>query len=378
MVIEAKHYMTGFPIRLEIGEGIIEKITEIPDSESGNSLFIAPGFTDNQVNGCGGIDFAQKDLSCSELERAASILLKEGVTTFLPTLITDSHLNLVRSLGNISSAMDESELLRYMIPGIHLEGPFISPEDGFRGCHPAKHVRMPSVEELKRLVSASRNRIIQLTLAPELEGAMELINYCSKNGIVVAIGHSNATAAQIKLAVDKGATISTHLGNGCANMIHRHFNPLWQQLSDERLTPSVIADGLHLLREEIDVMFKVKGRDNMILTSDMVFLAGMPEGSYSYLGTEVLITENGSLIDKHHNCLAGASFPIKRGIENILNFTACSLGDAINMASGNVCRIYGLTDRGTLSTGKRADLLLFEIEGNVLKIRDIILNGESI
>jgi N-acetylglucosamine-6-phosphate deacetylase len=378
-VVEGIHYATGKPVTIEICEGIIEKISGATNlSGADNCMFIAPGLIDNQINGYAGIDFTGDNLTEGDLTKAAKAVLKEGVTTFFPTLITSIYSKLLSNLKILNHALENDEMFRASVPGFHLEGPYISPEDGFRGCHPKEYIRKPSVEEFIELQAASGNNIIQITLAPEAEGAMELIRYCVSEGVVVAMGHTNATAAQIRMAADNGVRLSTHLGNGCANIIHRHNNPLWPQLADNRLTPSVIADGLHLLPEEINVIYKVKGAGNMILTSDIVYLAGMEPGRYSYLGTEVMLTDSGMLMDVRNNCLAGASFPLKKGIETMMTFTGCSLEEAVDMASGNVARIYNLSDRGSIDAGKRADLILFEMNGNEINIRKTYLKGQLV
>ena len=225
---------------------------------------------------------------------------------------------------------------------------------------------------------AAGGRIRQVTIAPETEGAIGFIRLCSKNGIVSAIGHTNASSDQISQAVDAGASLSTHLGNGCANLIHRHQNPIWPQLADDRLTPSIIADGHHLLPEEIKVFYKVKGSHNLILTSDVIYLAGMAPGKYTFLESDVLLTKEGMLLNPKLNCLAGASLPLIRGVENIMTITKCSLHDAVDMASGNVSKIYGMNDRGNLIPGARADLILFEIVDSHIKIIETIVSGKVV
>jgi N-acetylglucosamine-6-phosphate deacetylase len=192
------------------------------------------------------------------------------------------------------------------------------------------------------------------------------------------MGHTNSTAEDTGKAVEAGVSISTHLGNGCANFIHRHNNPIWPQLANELLISTIIADGFHLIPEELKVFYKVKGPDKLILTSDVIYLAGMAPGKYTFLESEVMLTTEGMLKNLAMNCLAGASFPLKTGVGNIMKFTGCSLKDAVTMASGNVARIYGLTDRGSLTVGNRADLILFEMDGDQLKIRKTYLNGELI
>jgi N-acetylglucosamine-6-phosphate deacetylase len=377
--INGIHYATGNPVRIEIVDGLIGNIIEISRLKDENkNLFIAPGLIDNQINGYANVDFSGSNLSAGDVIGATKAILRDGVTSFLPTLITNSGENLIKNFSILNEALNKDELLRESIPGFHLEGPYISNEEGFRGCHPVQYIRKPSWDEFSGYQKASGGRIIQLTIAPELEGAMEFIRLCTLNGIVVAIGHTNASSEQIRQAVENGVRLSTHLGNGCANLIHRHNNPIWPQLANDRLIPSIIADGHHLLPDEIKVFYKVKGPDNLILTSDVIHLAGMAPGKYSFLESEVILTAEGMLLNAEQNCLAGASFPLKRGVENMMKLTGCSLSKAINMASRNVARIYDLDDRGILVQGKRADLILFEIEGNQLQIEKTYLCGKLV
>jgi len=369
------HYESGIPVRIQAQNGIIVKISElrgknpvIPD------LYLAPGLIDNQVNGYSGIDFGSRSLDQEKIREASEAILKDGVTSFLPTLVTDAHENLLRSFSILSAALTDP-LISLLIPGFHLEGPYLSKETGFFGCHPAEHLRNPSFKEFEEYLDAAGGRIVEITVAPELDGAMEFIGRCTENHVVVAIGHTNASSSQIEKAVSLGARISTHLGNGCANMIHRHQNPLWPQLSNDRLTPSIIADGHHLLPEEIKVFYIVKGPENIILTSDVTYLIGMPPGYYEYMGSRILKTEDGLIRNPELNCLAGASMPLKKGVENILEITGCSLSEAINMASKNVARVLNLNDRGRLEPGKRADIILLKLTGNKIKIKETYLGG---
>ena len=377
--VSGTHYATSRPVRIKIIDGQICNITEADKYEvADQDLFIAPGLIDNQINGYASIDFSGNNLSASGVIEAAKAIIRDGVTTFLPTLITGSHENLVKNFGILHEALTKDERLAGSVPGFHLEGPYISPDEGYRGCHPLQHIRKPSWDEFTAFQKAARGRIIQVTVAPELEGAAEFIRLCKLNNVTVAMGHTNSTAEDIGKAVQAGVSISTHLGNGCANFIHRHNNPIWPQLANELLTITIIADGLHLIPEELKVFYKVKGPDKLILTSDVIYLAGMAPGKYTFLESEVMLTKEGMLKNIAMNCLAGASFPLKTGVGNMMKFTGCSLKDAINMASGNVARVYGLADRGSLTVGKRADLIMFEKEGDQLKIRKTYLNGELV
>jgi N-acetylglucosamine-6-phosphate deacetylase len=377
--IEGIHYETGKPVRIEIINGIIGSIFEVRDSKNEDLLpFVAPGFIDNQVNGFANVDFSGSNLSTDDVITAVGALWKEGVTSFLPTLITNSHDNLLKNFKILYDTLCRDENIRDSIPGFHLEGPYISSEEGFRGCHPLKHIRKPSWDDFLLYQKAAGGKIMQVTIAPEIEGAMEFISLCTRNRIIVALGHTNASSEQIQQAVERGARLSTHLGNGCANIIHRHNNPIWPQLANDLLSISVIADGHHLLPEEIQVFYKVKGPDKIIITSDVVYLSGMAPGRYTFLENEVILTSEGMLLNPELNCLAGASFPIKKGIGNMMKFTECSLKNAINMATQNVARFYGLHNRGKIFTGKRADLIMFEHKGNQLKICRTFLGGKIV
>ena len=376
-VIVALHYETGKPVSLEIRNGLIASITEMPESEQYRNLYIAPGLIDNQINGYNGIDFSGEKLTPDEIKVAVSSIRMDGVTTFQPTIITNNHKNLLRTFRNLAKALKDMDI-RESISGLHLEGPYISPVEGYYGCHPAECIRKPSWKEFCEYQQAAEGNIRQVTLAPESDGALEFIRLCVLNNIIVSIGHTNASAEQIKLAVDYGARLSTHLGNGCANLIDRHLNPLWPQLANDLLTPSIIADGHHLLPEEVQVFYKVKGPQNIILASDVTHLIGMTPGKYLFMGSEVVFTDKGLIKNPVLNCLAGASMPLRTGVGNVMKFTGCTLGEAVNMASGNVARIYNLSDRGSLAPGKRADLILFELEGTVIRLKQVLIRGKNI
>jgi len=303
---------------------------------------------------------------------------KDGVTTFLPTLITNSDDNLKRNFKVLFNALEKNDMLKESVPGFHLEGPYISPLEGYSGCHPVKHIRKPSWEEFMGYQDAGGGMIIEVTLAPEIDGALSFIRKCHEAGILVALGHTNAGAMEIAEAVREGARLSTHLGNGAANLIHRHKNPIWPQLADDLLTATVIADGHHLLPEELSVFYKVKGPGKLVLISDVTFVRGMAPGRYNLFGSEVDLTEDGLLYNPVLNCLAGASFPLVTGIGNIIKFASCSQGEAINMATGNIAHILGLNDRGVLAPGKRADLILFKRTGASIEICKTWVKGQLV
>lgn len=384
-VIRGKWYFDGTPVSVEIRDGMIIQITRLTEAEKGEDFpdwYIAPGLIDNQVNGFDGVTFALgggSDLTAGEVMKATSSLWKYGVTTYLPTLTTNTRELFIRNLKIIASVMNSEETMG-SIAGIHMEGPYINPEDGYRGAHPKEHVRLPDWNEFMELCRASGENILQITVAPEMEGALDFISQCSRMGIVVALGHHNAPAAVVTAAIDRGAKIATHLGNGAANMINRHLNPFWSQLADHRLSASIICDSFHLLPEEIQVFYKVKGLAKTILTSDVTSYGGLPPGDYkSDEGHHIKITPEGKLWNVDQNGLYGSATPVTYGIGHVMKVTGCTLAEAIQMATLNPANLYGLDDRGALEPGKRADIILFHFdEMGTVRIQKTYVKGKLV
>ncbi len=376
LVIEGHFYLDGKPVIIKITNGRFAEIQH-KEAETGiPKVFIAPGLIDIQINGYMGVDFAGQDLTLNGIRKATRELWKEGVTTFFPTLISNDHDALKKNFTILAQALDDPEI-GTSIPGFHLEGPYISPVKGFRGAHLEKYIRRPDWQEFLEYQNAAKKGIKLITVAPEVAGAIPFIRQCVENGVVVSLGHHNGSAENIKKAIDAGASMSTHLGNGCANMINRHHNPLWPQLADDRLTPSIIADGYHLTKEEIQSFCKVKGPDNIILVSDALDLAGLPPGEYIRGERKVLLTPNVVKFPAE-NVLAGAATPISKCVGNMMRFTKCSLKDAIQMASTNPAKLLGLNELGEISHGKRADLILFTIEEGNMVIQKTIVAGKVV
>jgi len=379
--IEGIHYADGTPVQVKISNGIIESVQRIEKlSDENNKLIIAPGFFDNQVNGFAGVSFSfgGSDLTAEGIEKATRELWKKGVTTYLPTLTTNSQELLVKNFGVLAETID-NENIRGSIPGFHLEGPYINPEDGYRGAHPKRFVRLPNWDEFMEMVTAANNHILQVTVAPEMEGVQEFIQKCTAQGITVAVGHHNANKEQLDQAVLNGAKISTHLGNGCANMINRHRNPLWPQLANDDLMISIICDGFHLLPEEIKTFYAVKGPEKTIITSDVTSYAALEPGEYTtQTGETIELTEEGMLRYPAQNVLYGSASPITKGVGHIMKVTGCTLADAVQMASTNPAKLYGLNDRGKLEPGKRADIVLFTLEDFQVNIQETWVKGKKV
>lgn len=376
-IIEGLFYLDHQPVAIEIADGKILRFTrkeKLSDPDLAD-VYVAPGLIDHQVNGYLSHAFVGEDLNLEQVQKITRTFWSKGITTYVPTLTSHRSDLLLKNFGILSKIIQD-EIVGASVPGFHLEGPYISPIDGFRGAHNKEYIKDPDWEEFSAWYEASGRNIIEVTVAPELPGAIDFIAKCRQLGITVALGHHNGTTPIIQQAVDAGASVSTHLGNGCANTIHRHDNPLWPQLAEDRLTASIIADGFHLRPEEVQTFYKVKGPERTILVSDVIRLAGLPPGTYEDFDQEVVVTPEGKVMMPAQNVLAGASFLITEGIKNMMAFTQCSLADAIHMTSRNPARLLGLHDRGEISPGKRADLVLFKLrEDGSLDIRKTVVQG---
>lgn len=243
------------------------------------------GFVDLQVNGCRGVDFSSPGLTEEDIRAAAAWQYERGTLAFCPTIITSDLAVYRHVLPLLARGMAEQSPGTARMVGLHLEGPFISPEDGAVGAHPREHTRLPSLAMFDELYTLAEGRIALLTLAPELPGAVELIRRAVELGVVVSIGHTLAGESEVRAAVEAGASLSTHLGNGVPNLLHRHHNPLWPQLAEPRLGAMLITDGHHLPPALIRAVLAAKGPEKVLVTSDAAPAAGLPPGDYAFFGT---------------------------------------------------------------------------------------------
>jgi len=366
---------TGEPFTVHCADG---RIAAIEAGAPGESAWLTPGLIDLQVNGYCGDDLNADDLTIDTVQSLARRMLATGVTTFLPTLITASEEKIIRSLRIIAAARQADPLLMHMIPFVHVEGPHIAPDDGPRGAHPREHVRPPDLAEFQRWQDASGDLVGMVTLSPHYPGSSEYIHALSARGIHISLGHTSASADQIHAAATAGARLSTHLGNGVANLLPRHPNLIWTQLAEDRLTATFIADGHHLPADTLTVMMRAKTVQRAALISDLVTLAGLPPGEYvTPVGGKVYLHPDGRLNVAGTPYLAGATATLKDAIAYVANNTGFSLGDATLMATANPGRFAG--ERGLLRVGATADLLLFRWEQgcSTLAIEDVLVQGQS-
>ena len=352
------------------------RVQAIVPGRADKEAWLSPGLIDLQVNGYGGDDVNADGMDAGVILSLTKKMIATGVTTYVPTIITASEAKITTALRAVAEARRQSRLVAAAVPYVHVEGPSISPVDGYRGAHTREHVRPPSLEEFARWQQASGGLVGMVTLSPHWERAEDYIAALSRDGVHVAIGHTDANAEEIHRAVDAGAGLSTHLGNGSAGMIPRHANSLWPQLADDRLTATMIADGHHLPGDVLKTILRAKGTARCILISDAVAIGGLPPGRYKTpVGGDVELHENGRLILAGTEFLAGATLALKDGIMRAVSGGGISLDEALRMATANPGRFVGRV--GTLRPGAAADIIRFTVErdSNKLNIERIWLKG---
>ncbi|MFY9645670.1 MAG: amidohydrolase family protein [Terriglobales bacterium] len=364
---------TGRSIDVTVQNGLIAGIEE---TNGGTDLYLSAGFVDLQVNGRAGFDLNAEQISTGTVIGLTDAMLAKGVTCFAPTIITAPEEGICSRLRVIAEARRIHSKVAACVPFVHVEGPHISPLDGYRGAHPGDAVRPPSIAEFERWQSASGGIVGMVTLSPHFGESVEYIAALVKRGVHIAIGHTHASPVQIRRAVDAGASLSTHLGNGIAPEIPRHRNPIWSQLADDRLTATFIADGHHLPQDVLQVMLRAKGIGRSVLVSDSVALAGMPAGTYTTpVGGRVELRPDGRLCVFGSELLAGSTASLAQCIGHLVRMTKLPLSDAIAMVTANPGRYAG--GSGRLTAGSRADLVRFRWTDEVF-IQDVWLAGEHV
>lgn len=375
MRVTGRNPSDGKPLEIIVQDGIIVSLCE---AKHDDSAWVSSGLIDLQVNGYGGADLNGDALEPETVIELTEKMLAVGVTTYLPTIITASEDRISSALRSVAQARRLSKRVADAIPYVHLEGPHISDADGFRGAHRAADVRPPQLAEFLRWQEASGGLVGMITLSPHFPEVREYIAAVTKHGVVVAIGHTHAAPEQIRDAIDAGARLSTHLGNGIAASIDRHRNPIWAQLADDRLSAAMIADGHHVPADALKTFVRAKGVARSILVSDTVAVGGMPPGIYTTsVGGRVELETSGRLGLVGSGYLAGATLPLKDGVGRACTATGISLADALSMATINPGRFTGR--RGVLEVGARADLIRFRIDAisHNMHIESVMQGGQA-
>ena len=334
--------------------------------------FVSPGWVDLQVNGFAGVDYNDPNTPAEDISRSIEVQRSTGVARFYPTVITGSGQDMRGSLRNLALARRTVANGSAML-GFHVEGPWISPDDGPRGAHPQQHVRSPSIEEFARFQDAAEGGIRIVTLSPEHGEAPRVIEHMAAHGVVVSIGHTNATSAQIADAVRAGATMSTHLGNGAHARVPRHDSYIVHQMADDRLYAGLIIDGIHLPPAFAKVALRAKGPHRSILVTDAVAPAHCEPGIYQLGEQQVELLPSRRVELTSSRRLAGSALSMDRGVENAMRFAGMTLHEATRLACSNPGAAMGLAQRTEyLTPGQAADFTLFRFEdGNLEVIRTV-------
>lgn len=373
----------GKPQDLLVKDGRVASIKPAgrarPDAGSAEAI-IGPTLFDIQVNGIGGVNLQGPKVVPEDLARIGDMLAASGVSHWIPTIITGSQADMEYGCRVFAEALSDPRVTR-AVPGVHLEGPYISAMDGPRGAHAKEHVRPPDLREFDRFMKAADGRISYITIAPELEGAVPFIKAVVKRGVVVSLGHHHANAEQITRAVDAGARLCTHLGNGMAAQIQRHLNPIWPQLAEDRLSCSLIADLAHLPEAVLKTFVRVKGPERVILTSDVVHITGLKPGRYDLGGVPVELTPAGRICLLGTELLAGSSLELLQGVVNAARHTDLTLEQAFACASSVPARLLGLRRRfDAPKAGKKADFVVFDTatteERHAVRVRCVFIDGK--
>lgn len=352
--------------------GTITGITSGAVAQAGHpDDIITQGLIDIQVNGFSGVDFNKPGLTSAQMDHALAHLAASGATCVLPTLITATETELLSNLAALDRAVSQSKLGPLMIPGYHIEGPFLSPIDGCAGAHPVNAMRPGSRQLITDLQAVSSRPILILTIAPEQEGVLDLIPFLTQQGVTCAIGHTAASRTEIKAAIAAGATLSTHLGNGLPHSLNKNENPLFSQLGEDTLTASFIVDGIHIHPQSLQTYFRAKTLARSIIVTDAVSAAGahLQPGFYTIGETRIERHTDGSVRIPGATYLAGSSVTMDQMVRNLMDWYGFSMDDILLLARDNPAQVVGKS-AGSLAVGNLANLVSWRNDGGALKISE--------
>lgn len=352
-----------------LDDGVITRISsrreiEIPAGarvvEFGNGL-LAPGLIDLHIHGAAGHDVMESDsdaLACIE-----RFLFQHGVSSYLPTTVTAPMPATLAAVERLADAIEEpTETDRAHPMGVHLEGPFLS--HARRGVHPAEYLVEPTMEIFERLWEAARGHIKMLTIAPELDGALKVIEEATKRGVCISLGHSDAHLEQARKAVDRGARHATHTFNAMRPIAHRDPGIIELVLSDDRMSADIIVDGFHVDPAVVKLFMRAKTAERAVLITDALSAAGMPEGKFR-LGEMEIEVQNGTCTSGGR--IAGSVLTMDQAVRNTMKFAEVDLQYALRAASTNPAKAAGLAGKGKLEVGAAADFVVFNKDHEVVR-----------
>jgi len=362
----------GELVEISFGQTIQSVEPALAPRPGESEVFVAPGWIDLQVNGFGGVDYNSPHATVPEIAASIDKQFATGTTRFFPTVITGAPERMQAALRNLA----EAKATLPAIEGLHLEGPYICPQDGPRGAHPREWVRPPDWDEFRRFQDAAYGHIRLVTLSPEWPGSTDLIERLVGLGVVVSIGHTAANSQQIADSVSAGATLSTHLGNGAHPTLPKFPNYLWDQLAEDRLAASFIVDGIHLPPAFLRVALRAKGLEQSLLVTDAVAPAGCRPGPYHLGEVAVELHPDQSVRLRGGTRLAGSALRMDQAISNCIRTAGLSLRDAVVLATRNPARVGRVAGRQRgLNPGERADLVRFRFQNGVFQILETFVDG---
>jgi N-acetylglucosamine-6-phosphate deacetylase len=322
--------------------------------------WVVPGFVDTHVHGGGGHDYASADVAA--ILGARDFHARHGTTTTFASLVTASLDDLVTQLDVLADLVDDGHLA-----GVHLEGPFLSPEQP--GAHQPDLLRAPGPATVERLIDAGRGHLRMVTLAPELPGGLEAVRRFVGAGVRVAVGHTAADDAMVARALDAGADVGTHVFNAMRPIHHRRPGPVPRLLTDARVAAELIADGFHVDAEVLRMALAAAGPDGVVLVTDAMVAAGMPDGAYTLGSLDVRVADGQARLltdDGTPGAIAGSTLTTARAFALVVGLTG-DLAGAARFASTNAARHFGL-DAGTVEAGGPADLCLVDDRGALQRV----------
>lgn len=368
-VINAKIY-TGVDViengYIRFQEQILEVDTmENYEAQNDQNVFdaqgqkLVPGFID--VHSHGGYGSDNMDADPKLIDEMVTKMLAEGITSYFPTTMTQSDENIENALAGIR----EAKKMNPMIQGIHLEGPFVSP--AYKGAQPEQFMRVADAEMMKRWNEMSGGNIRLVTYAPEMGDVSDFEEYCAANDIILSAGHTGATNEQLKAS--KVSHI-THLFNGQLGLHHREIGVSGFGLLEDDVYVEMIVDGFHIAKDMVKLAYKAKGADYIVLITDSMRAKGEPEGESELGGQKVFVKDKQARLE--NGSLAGSVLTFNDAFKNMIEFTGCSMEEAVKMSSVNQAREFGLTQKGVLEVGKDADFVLLD---ETLTVNKTVLGG---
>jgi N-acetylglucosamine-6-phosphate deacetylase len=337
--------------------------TPIPEGAEridASGLVVVPGFIDPHIHGCGGVDVMEG--THDSLNAVSRILARHGTTSFLPTTVSSPAEMLTAAVERLGRLMARSFEGATPI-GIHLEGPFINPAK--RGTHKASNVLAPSTEIFENWVRASGGSIRLMTVAPELEGVDALLLLARHHGVIVAMGHSNATFSEASAAAERGVRYAVHTFNAMRPFSHRDPGIVGKVLGDDRILAEIIADGIHVAPEAVRVFARAKGKDHILLATDAISATDMPDGPYG-LGADAIQTVDGICRDSEGR-LAGSTLTQEVALRNLVEWTGWPFEDALLSLTSNPARALHFEKKGVLEPGADADVAVLDEQFRVMK-----------